>query len=130
MWREDGRRRRLVIGEFPGDGDCALHSVKRVLPTLTDAVADVRANLASHLLADLQELELYAITVAEYERKGEDIEDALSKAERKLRRRFGKYRRTGPRGEEWINNKTVVGLARHYHMDGSDPEPRRELDGR
>ncbi|EKC97533.1 hypothetical protein A1Q2_08148 [Trichosporon asahii var. asahii CBS 8904] len=105
------------IEEVPGDGDCAIHSIKRVLPSLTDSVAQIRANMVSRLLHDVQESNLYEITVAAYEQEGVDVVEAMSKAERKLRRRFRKYRPIGPRGGEWIDNETLVGMARHYDMD-------------
>lgn len=68
-------------------------------------------------MRDLQEPDLYGIIVTEYEREGLDVVTALEEAERKLRKCFRKYLPTGPDGGRWMDNETLVGLARFYHVD-------------
>lgn len=43
----------FVLDSVPGDGDCALHSLKRLLPYVEDSVKVMRLKMVSRLLEDM-----------------------------------------------------------------------------
>lgn len=70
--------------------------------------------MVERLYADCIGLE---IRVNEYEAKGRSVAQALHLAQGDLVERNEKFRPSGRHGGSWVDNGTLVALARHYHFD-------------
>lgn len=135
----------FLIEDEPGDGDCALHSLKKCLPQITDSVQEMRGRLADHLLAELQtgtvalEIEVDRNMPGDPDAvrpvEGLDAEDAYAKAIVDLTAPHSKYWLRGPHDGAWIDFVAILSLAKIYRLDFAILNPNaswtvvRELEG-
>lgn len=123
----------LRIEDEPGDGDCALHSLKKCLPQITVSVQEMRVRLADHLLAELQtgtvalEIEVDRNMAGDPDAvppvEGLEAEDAYATAIVDLTATYSKYRLRGPDGGAWIDSVAIMSLAKIYHVDSAVLNP-------